>query len=209
MKLSPQQAPLYGECMLTVQLDDEDVGEEDEEEVEFYLLFLGSTQRHLSSTLRVSHVTLQAVCPAHNVCEQVLVTLCLARPGGPVDTHSQESFCFVQDLALDMAHFLLDNTAPQEALLLDDEQIPLKECERLDQSLALALKHLTVCHQRTAPRLHTHTLTDVDRHMDNQTAPHTVTDTHTDTDRHSTETRLDNCSGEFTSLASCLPMICE
>ncbi|CAK6978516.1 A-kinase anchor protein 13 isoform X2 [Scomber scombrus] len=173
MKLSPQQAPLYGECMLTVQLDDEDVGEEDEEEVEFYLLFLGSTQRHLSSTLRVSHVTLQAVCPAHNVCEQVLVTLCLARPGGPVDTHSQESFCFVQDLALDMAHFLLDNTAPQEALLLDDEQIPLKECERLDQSLALALKHLTVCHQRTAPRLHTHTLTDVDRHMDNQTAPHT------------------------------------
>ncbi len=33
---------------------------------------------------------------AHNVCEQVLVTLCLARPGGPVDTHSQETFCFVQ-----------------------------------------------------------------------------------------------------------------
>lgn len=49
--------------MLTVQLDDDDVGEEQEEEVEFYLLFLGSTQRHLASTLRVSHVTLQAVCP--------------------------------------------------------------------------------------------------------------------------------------------------
>lgn len=49
--------------MLTVQLDDDDMGEEEEEEVEFYLLFLGSTQRHLTSTLRVSHVTLQAVCP--------------------------------------------------------------------------------------------------------------------------------------------------
>ncbi|XP_068578877.1 A-kinase anchor protein 13-like isoform X4 [Cebidichthys violaceus] len=156
MKLNPQQAPLYGECVLTVQLDDEDVcraeGEEDEdEEAEFYLLFSGSTQRHLTSTLRVGHVTLQAVCPAHDVCEQVSVTLCWARPGGPVGTHSQETFCFVQDLALDMAHFLLDNIAPQDALLLDDEQIPLKECERLDQSLALALKHLAPPHQRTGP----------------------------------------------------------
>uniref|UniRef100_UPI003AAC7CA6 A-kinase anchor protein 13 n=1 Tax=Centroberyx gerrardi TaxID=166262 RepID=UPI003AAC7CA6 len=148
MKLNPQQAPLYGECVLTVHLDDDEAccaeGEEEEEEVEFYLLFSGSSQRHLTSTLRVSHVTLQAMCPAHDVCEQVLVTLCSARPGGPVDPHSQESFCFVQDLALDMAHFLLNNTTPQEALLLDDQQVPLKECERLDQSLALALKHLTL-----------------------------------------------------------------
>lgn len=36
------------------------------------------------------------VFAAHNVCEQVLVTLCLARPGGAVDAHSQETFCFVQ-----------------------------------------------------------------------------------------------------------------
>ncbi|XP_069018084.1 A-kinase anchor protein 13-like isoform X2 [Embiotoca jacksoni] len=155
MKLNPQQAPLYGECVLTVQLDDDDVRcaeeEEEEEDMEFYLVFSGSTQRHVSSTLRVSHVTLQAVCPAHNVCEQVLVTLCLARPGGPVDTHSQETFCFVQDLALDMAHFLLDSTTPQEALLLDDEQIPLKECERLDERLALALKHLRLPPHWTAP----------------------------------------------------------
>ncbi|XP_031734591.1 A-kinase anchor protein 13-like isoform X5 [Anarrhichthys ocellatus] len=174
MKLNPQQAPLYGECVLTVQLDDEDVccaeGEEDEEEeAEFYLLFTGSTQRHLTSTLRVSHVTLHAVCPAHDVCEQVSVTLCWARPGGPVGTHSQETFCFVQDLALDMAHFLLDNIAPQEALLLDDEQIPLKECERLDQSLALALKHLTLPHQRTGPG------------VDGQLA---VTDAHSGTETH-------------------------
>uniref|UniRef100_A0A7N5ZVI3 A-kinase anchor protein 13-like n=1 Tax=Anabas testudineus TaxID=64144 RepID=A0A7N5ZVI3_ANATE len=157
MKLNPQQAPLYGECVLTVQLDDEDAGEE----VEFYLLFSGSTQRHVSSTLRVSHITLQAVCPAHNVCEEVLVTLCLARPGGSVDRHSQETFCFVQNLALDMAHFLLDNTAPEEALLFDDDQIPLKECERLDQSLTLALKHLSLLQHRTAPQTPSLTCTHI------------------------------------------------
>ncbi|XP_039665953.1 A-kinase anchor protein 13 isoform X4 [Perca fluviatilis] len=196
MKLNPQQAPLYGECVLTVQLDDDDVcraeGEdEEEEEAEFYLLFSGSTQRHLSSTLRVSHVTLQAVCPAHNVCEQVLVTLCLARPGAPVDTHSRETFCFVQDLALDMAHFLLDNISPQEAFLLDDEQIGLKECERLDQSLALALKYLSLPPQRTGPALDTQT---------------THTPAHSGTDGDDTETQqeatamdvstlLDSCTG--------------
>uniref|UniRef100_A0A8C9YP51 Uncharacterized protein n=1 Tax=Sander lucioperca TaxID=283035 RepID=A0A8C9YP51_SANLU len=191
MKLNPQQAPLYGECVLTVQLDDDDVcraeGEdEEEEEAEFYLLFSGSTQRHLSSTLRVSHVTLEAVCPAHNVCEQVLVTLCLARPGAPVDTHSQETFCFVQDLALDMAHFLLDNTSPQEAFLLDDEQIGFKECERLDQSLALALKHLSLPPQRTGPALDTQT---------------THTPAHSGTDRDDTETQQ-----EATSMDVCTPL---
>ncbi|XP_039989550.1 A-kinase anchor protein 13-like isoform X2 [Xiphias gladius] len=199
MKLNPQQAPLYGECLLTVQLDDDDVRraegeEEEEEEVEFYLLFSGSTQRHMSSTLRVSHVTLQAVCPAHNACEQVLVTLCCARRGGPVDAHSQETFCFVQDLALDMAGFLLDNTAPQEALLLDDEQIPLRECERLDESLALALKHLSLPHHRTA---HTYAQPDVDRQMDQQTQALAATD------RRNSETHKETWMDASTLLDSC------
>ncbi len=58
-----------GECVLTVQLDDDDdvcrsEGEaKEEEEAEFYLLFSGSTEKHLTSTLRVSHVILQAICP--------------------------------------------------------------------------------------------------------------------------------------------------
>uniref|UniRef100_A0A3Q1HDQ0 Uncharacterized protein n=1 Tax=Anabas testudineus TaxID=64144 RepID=A0A3Q1HDQ0_ANATE len=125
-----------GECVLTVQLDDEDAGEE----VEFYLLFSGSTQRHVSSTLRVSHITLQAVCPAHNVCEEVLVTLCLARPGGSVDRHSQETFCFVQVTALSYSRQIFDLCV----FCLCVFQIPLKECERLDQSLTLALKHLSL-----------------------------------------------------------------
>ncbi|XP_055365360.1 A-kinase anchor protein 13-like isoform X4 [Betta splendens] len=198
MKLTPQHAPLYGECVLTVQLDDSDAGEEEEKELEFYLSFSGSTQRHVSSTLRVSHSTLQAVCPAvsqsqqlssllhlaashglwtagHDVCEQVVVTLCVACPGKPVATLSEEAFSFDQDLALDMARFLLDTTAPEEALLLDDEQIPLKECERLDQNLALALKHLSLCHPRTAPQTSAltcaQTITAPDTHTQKEARP--------------------------------------
>ncbi|XP_067292548.1 A-kinase anchor protein 13 isoform X3 [Pseudorasbora parva] len=142
MKLNPQQAPLYGDCLLTVQLCEEDCVE-DEEDVEFYLLFAGTTQRHVSSTSKISHVTLQAVCPAHDRSETVRVTLCQARPGGSVDPVAEEHFQFVQDLALDMAQFLVNAAGKTEgALLLDECQIPLKECERLDDTLALALRHL-------------------------------------------------------------------
>ncbi|XP_070986773.1 A-kinase anchor protein 13-like isoform X1 [Oncorhynchus clarkii lewisi] len=147
MKLNPQQAPLYGECLLTVQLGD---GErlEDEEDVEFYLLFAGTTQRHLTSTLRISHVTLQAVCPAHDCCESVQVTLCSARSDGSVDPVAEERFQFVQDLAFDMAQFLVSAAGRADglegALLLDECQIPLQECERLDESLSLALRHLAL-----------------------------------------------------------------
>ncbi|PNJ19749.1 AKAP13 isoform 26, partial [Pongo abelii] len=38
MKLNPQQAPLYGDCVVTVLLAEEDKVEDD---VVFYLVFLG------------------------------------------------------------------------------------------------------------------------------------------------------------------------
>uniref|UniRef100_A0A667WGI8 Uncharacterized protein n=1 Tax=Myripristis murdjan TaxID=586833 RepID=A0A667WGI8_9TELE len=129
--------PCIGECVLTVHLNDEEVccAEGMEAEVEFYLLFSGSKQQHLTTTLRVSRVTLQAMCPAHDVCEQVLVTLCSARPDGMVVPHSQESFYYVQN------QFLLSIFVCQ---------VSLKECERLDHSLVLALKHLSLLYKWTS-----------------------------------------------------------
>lgn len=53
---------LQGQCVITVQLADEELAA-DEAGVDYFLLFAGSTQRHLTSTLRSSHDTLQAVCP--------------------------------------------------------------------------------------------------------------------------------------------------
>ncbi|XP_026234746.1 A-kinase anchor protein 13 isoform X2 [Anabas testudineus] len=159
MKLNPQQAPLYGRCVITVQLADEELAA-DEEGVDYFLLFAGSTQRHLTSTLRSSHDTLQALCPAHDCCEVVLVTLCSVSQGvlktpddlqpcqGHVTPLSEHRFSFVQDLAFDMAQFLVSTAGRPHgldgALLLDECQIPLQECERLDESLALALHHLVL-----------------------------------------------------------------
>ncbi|XP_037647281.1 A-kinase anchor protein 13 isoform X3 [Sebastes umbrosus] len=160
MKLNPQQAPLYGRCVITVQLADEELAVDDEEGVDYFLLFAGSTQRHLTSTLRSSHDTLQALCPAHDCCEVVLVTLCSVSRGPPespedlkpcrgrVAPLAEHRFSFVQDLAFDMAQFLVSTAGRADgldgALMLDECQIPLEECERLDESLALALHHLVL-----------------------------------------------------------------
>lgn len=51
-----------GRCVVTVQLSDEELAADDRG-VDYFLLFAGSTQRHLTSTLRSSHDTLQALCP--------------------------------------------------------------------------------------------------------------------------------------------------
>ncbi|XP_075321668.1 A-kinase anchor protein 13 isoform X4 [Odontesthes bonariensis] len=159
MKLNPQQAPLYGHCVVTVQLADEELAVDDEG-VDYFLLFAGSTQRHLTTTLRSSHDTLQALCPAHDCCEVVLVTLCSATRAisedskdpkchiGHVAPLDEQRFSFVQDLAFDMAQFLVSTAGRADGLdgvlLLDECQIPLQECERLDESLALALNHITL-----------------------------------------------------------------
>ncbi|XP_029943920.1 A-kinase anchor protein 13 isoform X2 [Salarias fasciatus] len=156
MKLNPQKAPLYGHCVITVQLTDEELSA-DSEGVDYFLLFAGSTQRHLTSTLRSSHDTLQALCPAHDCCEVVSVTLCSVTrgipegeesPPGRVAPLAEHRFSFVQDLAFDMAQFLVSTAGRADgldgALMLDECQIPLQECERLDENLALALHHLTL-----------------------------------------------------------------
>lgn len=53
---------VQGRCVVTVQLTEEEVAADDGD-VDYFLLFVGSTQRHLTSTLRSNHDTLQALCP--------------------------------------------------------------------------------------------------------------------------------------------------
>ncbi|MED6259115.1 hypothetical protein ATANTOWER_017216, partial [Ataeniobius toweri] len=97
---------------------------------------------------------------AHDCCEVVLVTLCSATQATSGDSEdpasgpgcvaplAEHQFHFVQDLAFDMAQFLVSTAGRADgldgALLLDECQIPLQECERLDESLALALHHLVL-----------------------------------------------------------------
>ena len=62
---------MQGRCVITVQLADEELAA-DEEGVDYFLLFAGSTQRHLTSALRSNHDTLHALCPGKPTHPQCL-----------------------------------------------------------------------------------------------------------------------------------------
>ncbi|XP_064373282.1 A-kinase anchor protein 13 isoform X4 [Dromaius novaehollandiae] len=143
MKLNPQQAPLYGDCLITVQLTEEDKVEDD---VVFYLVFTGSTLQHCTSTRKINPRSLETIAPGHDCCETVRVALCAAREGHPVLLVAEESFQFVQDEAYDAAQFLATCAGNQQALnftrFLDRSRPPAADVEFLDEKVALAFRHL-------------------------------------------------------------------
>ncbi|XP_053437708.1 A-kinase anchor protein 13 isoform X3 [Nycticebus coucang] len=143
MKLNPQQAPLYGDCVVTVLLAEEDKVEDD---VVFYLVFSGSTLHHCTSTRKVSSDTLETIAPGHDCCETVKVQLCASKEGLPVFVVAEEDFHFVQDEAYDAAQFLATSAGNQQALIftrfLDRSGPPSGDVNSLDEKVALAFRHL-------------------------------------------------------------------
>uniref|UniRef100_A0A8C3YW55 A-kinase anchoring protein 13 n=1 Tax=Catagonus wagneri TaxID=51154 RepID=A0A8C3YW55_9CETA len=143
MKLNPQQAPLYGDCVVTVLLAEEDKVEDD---VVFYLVFSGSTLHHCTSTRKVSSDTLETIAPGHDCCETVKVLLCASKEGLPVFVVAEEDFQFIQDEAYDAAQFLATSAGNQQALnftrFLDRSGPPSTDVNSLDEKVALAFRHL-------------------------------------------------------------------
>ncbi|XP_071610395.1 A-kinase anchor protein 13-like [Heliangelus exortis] len=143
MKLNPQQAPLYGDSIITVQLTEED---EVEDDVVFYLVFTGSTVQHCTSTRKINPGSLETISPGHDCCETVKVALCASREGHPVLVVAEETFQFVQDEAYDAAQFLATCAGNQQALnftrFLDRSRPPAADVDFLDEKVALAFRHL-------------------------------------------------------------------
>ncbi|XP_065415344.1 A-kinase anchor protein 13 isoform X4 [Chrysemys picta bellii] len=143
MKLNPQQAPLYGDCVITVRLTEE---AELEDDVVFYLVFTGSAVQHCTSTRKINRGTLETIAPGHDCCETVKVALCAAKEGLPVLVVAEESFQFIQDEAYDAAQFLATCAGNQQALnftrFLDRSRPPSGDVDFLDEKVVLAFRHL-------------------------------------------------------------------
>ncbi|XP_029431353.1 A-kinase anchor protein 13 isoform X3 [Rhinatrema bivittatum] len=145
MKLNPQKAPLYGDAVLTVLLTEEVQHGED---VVFYLLFAGSTLKHLASTRKVNSRTLETIAPGHDCCETVKVSLCASREGFPVLLVAEDSFQFVEDEAYESAQFLAASAGNQQALIftrfLDRSRPYSGDATLLDEKVTLAFQHLNL-----------------------------------------------------------------
>ncbi|XP_044300894.1 A-kinase anchor protein 13 isoform X3 [Varanus komodoensis] len=144
MKLNPQQAPLYGDCIITVSLTDEDqVGSDD---AVFYLVFTGSAIQHCASTRKLSSGMLETIAPGHSCCETVKVSLCATKEGQPILVVAEDRLQFVQDEAHDAAQFLASCVGNQQALnftrFLDRSRPPAGDVDFLDEKVTLAFRHL-------------------------------------------------------------------
>ncbi|XP_019359598.1 PREDICTED: A-kinase anchor protein 13-like isoform X2 [Gavialis gangeticus] len=143
MKLNPQQAPLYGDSIITVLLTEEDKLEDD---VDFYLVFTGSAIQHCTSTRKVNPGTLETIAPGHDCCETVKVELCASKEGLPILVVAEDRFQFIQDEAYDAAQFLATCAGNQQALnftrFLDRSRPPSGDLNFLDEKVALAFRHL-------------------------------------------------------------------
>ncbi|XP_070619570.1 A-kinase anchor protein 13 isoform X2 [Erythrolamprus reginae] len=156
MKLNPQQAPLYGDCIITVLLTEDDHVESDD--VIFYLVFTGSALQHCTSTRKVDSGRLETVAPGHDCCETVKVSLCATKQGRPFLVVAEDSLQFVQDEAYDAAQFLALCAGNQQALIftrfldqvlnftrfLDRSGQPAGDLDFLDEKVTLAFRHLTL-----------------------------------------------------------------
>ncbi|XP_056427858.1 A-kinase anchor protein 13 isoform X2 [Hyla sarda] len=143
MKLYPTQAPLYGDCVLTVSLTEQ---RELEDDAVFYLLFAGSTLKHLASTRKIDSATLETVTPGHDCCEQVKVLLFASKKGLSAIV-AQEDFKFIKDEAYESAQFLVSSVGNQQALLfakffLSKSRSSPWDAAGLDKKITLAFRHL-------------------------------------------------------------------
>ncbi|XP_060138919.1 A-kinase anchor protein 13 isoform X6 [Zootoca vivipara] len=144
MKLNPQQAPLYGDCIITILLTEDDKAGSDD--VVFYLVFTGSAVQHCTSTRKLDSGTLETIAPGHDCCETVKVSLCAFKQGSPLLVVAEDSLQFVQDEAYDAAQFLATCAGNQQALnftrFLDKSRPPAGDVDFLDEKVALAFRHL-------------------------------------------------------------------
>ncbi|XP_039214864.1 A-kinase anchor protein 13 isoform X4 [Crotalus tigris] len=144
MKLNPQQAPLYGDCIITILLTEDDRVESDD--VIFYLVFTGSALQHYTSTRKLDSGRLETIAPGHDCCETVKVSLCATKQGHPLLVVAEESLQFVQDEAYDAAQFLASCAGNQQALnftrFLDRSRPPAGDLDFLDEKVTLAFRHL-------------------------------------------------------------------
>ncbi|XP_069840990.1 A-kinase anchor protein 13 [Dendropsophus ebraccatus] len=143
MKLNPTQAPLYGDCVLTVSLTEQ---RELEDDAVFYLLFAGSTLKHLASARKVDSATLETITPGHDCCEQVKVLLFVSKKGLSAIV-AQEDFEFIKDEAYQSAQFLASSVGNQQALLfakffLSRSRSSPRDAAVLDKKITLAFRHL-------------------------------------------------------------------
>ncbi|XP_015194701.2 rho guanine nucleotide exchange factor 28 isoform X2 [Lepisosteus oculatus] len=108
MELSSKEVPLYGQVTVSAVLT---TVESFPDEAEFFLVFRGSSQEHITEAQKSCFVnTLHFVVPGHNTLEDVSITGYIYTEGNPVSPVGKASLLYVQDEAHELAQFLVEHS---------------------------------------------------------------------------------------------------
>ncbi|XP_027720074.1 rho guanine nucleotide exchange factor 28 isoform X3 [Vombatus ursinus] len=143
MELSSREVPLYGQMMVYAKFDKNVYLPED---AEFYFIYNGSHQRHVTFAQRVGDNVLQSNIPGHGFEETVLVSTCLYSEGYSPVTMGCCSIIYMDNVACRLSRSLVSQvgsfTCSSHQILLDQFGLKVKELQALDEDLVLAMAHL-------------------------------------------------------------------
>ncbi|CAH1255429.1 ARHGEF28 [Branchiostoma lanceolatum] len=112
MAFSPSEAPVYGGSTIVAAFAEDSPLPEG---CDFFLIFRGSQQRHITIARQLNVFTLQAVIPDHDCAELVEVSVC-ASDIAHHQVIASSLFQYVHDKTWDMARFLAESVSNHESL---------------------------------------------------------------------------------------------
>ncbi|XP_074064148.1 rho guanine nucleotide exchange factor 28 isoform X2 [Macrotis lagotis] len=143
MELSSHEVPLYGQMMVYAKFDKNVYLPKD---AEFYFIYNGSHQRHITFAQRIGDNVLQSSIPGHGFEETVLVSTCLYSEGYSPVTMGCCSITYMDNVACRLSRSLVSQvgsfTCSSHQTLLNLFGLKVKELHALDEDLVLAMAHL-------------------------------------------------------------------
>ncbi|XP_058166136.1 rho guanine nucleotide exchange factor 28 isoform X2 [Dasypus novemcinctus] len=143
MELSCSEVPLYGQVTIYATFGKNVYLPKD---AEFYFIYNGSHQRHITIAERVEDNVLQSSIPGHGLQETVEVSVCLCSEGYSPVTMGSGSVTYVDNMACRMARLLITQadrlTASSHQTLLTPFALTVGQLPALDEELVLAMTHL-------------------------------------------------------------------
>ncbi|XP_074851528.1 rho guanine nucleotide exchange factor 28 [Carettochelys insculpta] len=142
MELSCTEVPLYGQVTVHATFDKDIYLPED---AEFYFVYSGSTQRHITFAERINDSVLQSIIPGHGYQETVSVSVFMYMKGYSPVIRGCCSVTYKQTLPGKLSHFLVSHfdriTATSHQTLLSEFGLTVEDLQLLDHGMMLAIAH--------------------------------------------------------------------
>ncbi|XP_071965697.1 rho guanine nucleotide exchange factor 28-like isoform X2 [Antedon mediterranea] len=143
MAFSPNEAPIYGGGTLVIAFSEDSILPD--ASTDMYVVFSGSSLRHITLTQQINRNTLHSIIPGHNAFETVSLTVQTSSTdscGGKVLASGEFTYC--EDNIHHIARFLANSSHDPNAL--NHVDLSGEDQATFDQNIRLAFENLDLPH---------------------------------------------------------------